>query len=140
MITPSAAPVDNGAITTTAIDTLGAAYLTVYVAVLSIDALMTALKLRESEASDLTGAVDVPGSIFGAAGAPALPGAADDGKVYAFHMDLRGRQRYLDLVAGAGDGAAGTSVFAWAELSRLSEMPSTATQRGLAGELFVPKL
>ena len=59
-----------------------------------------------------------------------LPTATDDDGFVFFEVDLRGRKRYLDLSATAGDGAAGTFLCAWAELSRGSQTPVTAAERG----------
>lgn len=139
VVTPPAAIVDNGAFATAIIDTLGAAYVAIFVMLGATDIALAALKVQESDAADMTGATDVPGADFSVAPA-ALPGAGDDNKVFAVFIDMRGRKRYLDLVMTAGDGTAGTFACAWAELSRLSEMPSTAAGRGLGAELFVPSL
>lgn len=139
VVTPPAAIVDNAAFTTTVIDTLGFGYLDIYVMLGATDIALAALKVQESEASG-SGFADVPGADFSVAPAT-LPAATDDNKVFAIHIDLRGRKRYFDLVLTAGDGAAGTFAVAWAELSRPSGgYPSTATARGLGAELFVPTL
>ena len=139
VIVPPQARVDGAAFTTAIIDTLGARYVAIYVALGDIDAALAALKVQESDAANMAGATDVPGADFAVAPA-ALPGAGDDNKVFAFFIDMRGRKRYLDLAMNAGDGAAGTFAFAWAELSRLAEMPRTAAQRGLSAELIVPTI
>ncbi len=57
--------------------------------------------------------VDVTGLVYGtsagiAGTTSALPTATDDNKCFKFEIDLRGRKRYLDLVATCGDGATGT--------------------------------
>ena len=137
-ITPPAAIIDNASLVTAAIDTAGFGYVDIYAWLGATDIALTVLKVQESDASDMTGAVDVTGLVFGATGAPALPAATDDNKLYGFHVALGGsRKRYLDLVATVGDGVAGGFVVAFAILSRAAEMPSTAAERGLAAELFV---
>ncbi|HEV2862853.1 MAG TPA: hypothetical protein VGX48_17690 [Pyrinomonadaceae bacterium] len=139
VITPPQGPVDNAAFVTATLDTLGAGYVDFIVVLGSIDAALAALKVRESDASDMTGAADVPGADFSVAPS-ALPGATDDNKAYHIGLDMRGRKRYLDLVLTAGDGAAGTFACVIAQLSRLASSPRTAAQRGFAGELLVPTL
>ena len=77
------------------------------------------------------------GLVYGAVGAAALPTATDDNKIFAFEIDLRGRKRFLDLVATVGDGTLGGFACAWAELSRLETMPDSVTERGVAAVLRV---
>ena len=60
----------------------------------------------------------------------------DDGKFFTFFVDLQGRKRYIDLVATAGDGSAGTYLTAWAELFVGNDNPENATERGLAANLI----
>lgn len=139
VITPPQGPVDNAALTTAIIDTLGAGYVAIFIALGALDIAVAALKVTESDAANMAGATDVPGADFSVAPAT-LPGAGDDNKVFGIFIDMRGRKRYLDLTFTGGDGAAGTFAFVWAELSRLSTSPRTAAERGLAQELFVPKL
>jgi hypothetical protein len=138
VITPPAAAVNNASPATAEIDTYGFSYVDIYVALGATDIALTALKVQESDQSG-AGMADIPDAVYGAAGAPALPAATDDNKVFGFHLDMRGRKRYLDLVATVGNGVAGAFVFAWAVLSRAAQTPRDAAGRGLAAELFVPK-
>ena len=138
-ITPPAAIVDAASYTTASVDTLGYDYarINVYLGATDID--MTALKIQESDDDGSSDAyADVTGLVAsGATGDGRLPQDDDDNKFFSFFIDLRGRKRYLDLVATAGNGAAGTFLAAWAELSRAKEGPQTAAQQGLAGRLIV---
>ena len=59
-----------------------------------------------------------------------LPSATDDKKLFGFEVDLKARKRFLDLVATAGDGAAGSFASAWCELSRAKNAPLNAAERG----------
>lgn len=144
-VTNPAAIVDNASYTTAVIDTIGYDHCTIIVQVGATDIAMTALKITESEASDMTGAVDVSGAVYGTSTLPALDGGAtsalpsdtDDNKMFAFHVNLQGRMRYLDLVATAGNGTAGTYLTAIAILSRGAVSPATAVNRGLAANLIV---
>lgn len=139
-ITPPAAIVDNASLTTASVDTLGYSYARIFLYLGAMDIAMTALKIQESDNdssySDVTGLVygtstDIAGSTS------ALPTATDDNKCFVFEIDLRGRKRYLDLVATCGDGAAGTYVTAFALLSRASDGPVTKTERGFGNVLRV---
>ena len=103
---------------------------------------MAALAVQESEASDMTGAVDVTGLVFGtstntAGSTSALPSATDDNKFFVFKIDLRGRKRYLDLIATAGDGTAGTFLTAFAILRPQGMSLDTATLQGISQALRV---
>ena len=139
-ITPPAAIYDNASLTTASIDTLGYDYCTIYVYLGATDIAMTALKVQESDTDG--NYADVTGLVFGtssntAGSTSTLPSATDDNKFFAFEIDLRGRKRYLDLVATCGDGTAGTYAAAWAVLSRAEEAPNTAAERGCSQILRV---
>jgi len=141
-ITPPAAIVDNASYTTASIDTQGWDYLQVVVYLGATDIAMTALKLQESD-TDGGSYADVTGLVFGtssniAGSTSTLPSATDDNKFFVFDVDLRGRKRYFDLVATAGDGTAGTFLTAFAILSRGKDQPVTAAERGASQILRVP--
>lgn len=141
-ITPPAARVDNAAFTTAAIDTQGFNKLRVVVYLGDTDIAMTQLKLTESDDSGMSGETDIVGCIYGTSTNPdtgttsALPSATDDNKFFVFHVDLKGRKRYIDLKATAGDGSAGTFAAAFADLYEAIAVPSTAATRGAAANLF----
>lgn len=130
-ITPPAAIIDNASATTASVDTKGFDYAVISVYFGAMDIAVTAMKLQESD-DDSTYA-DITGATF----AGSYPSATDDNKCFRFFVDLRGRKRYLDLVLTLGDGAAGTYVTAWAELSRAEQAPYDATTRGLGGQVIV---
>lgn len=141
-ITPPAAIVDNASYTTATIDTAGYAYARVFAYLGATDIAMGALKIQESDDSGMSGAADVTGLIYGtsagvAGTTSALPSATDDNKCFVFEIDLRGRKRYLDLVATAGDGSAGTYLTAFALLSRAADVPVSAADRGFGNILRV---
>jgi hypothetical protein len=133
LVTPPAAILDNASAVTNSIDTLGFDYLNVYVALGATDIAVAALKLQSSDTDGSY--ADVTGANYATDGT--LPSATDDNKVFAFHVDLLGQKRFFDLVATAGDGSTGTFVTAWAVLSRGKATPNSASERGLAQELFV---
>ena len=126
--------VDAGSWTTTAIDTKGWDYMSVFVMFGATDIDMVALKLQTSDEDGSY--ADLTGADFTVAPAT-IPQDDDDNTVWAIHVDLRDKKRFFDLVATAGDGTAGTYLVAWAELSRGENVPSSATERGLAQELIV---
>ena len=139
VITPPAAIIDNASLTTAYVDTLGYTFAQIYVYIGATDIALTALKVQECDTSDGSYS-DISGTVFGTAediagDTSALPSATDDDTVFLIELDLRGRKRFLDLVATVGDGSAGAYVCAWAELSRPSDTPQTATERGFGNIL-----
>ncbi len=141
-ITPPQAIVDNDSWTTTTLDTAGFDYARIIVHLGASDIAMVALKVQESDDSGMSGAADVTGLVFGtstnvAGSTSTLPSATDDNKFFAFEIDLRGRKRYLDLVATGGDGTAGTYLTAFAILSRAENRLLTASDRGISQILRV---
>jgi hypothetical protein len=136
-VTPPAAIKDNASFATTTIDTIGFNKVAVYFALGATDIAMTALKIQESDDAGMSGAADITGAVYGATGAPALPSADDDNKIFGFFIDLKGRKRYLDVVATAGDGSAGTFGACTAHLYNSLTTEDNATLRGLAANLIV---
>lgn len=142
-ITPPAAIVDNASLTTAAIDTAGFDLCKVVVFLGATDIAMTALKVQESDASDMTGAADITGAVFGtsdndAGSTSTLPSATADNSFFEILIRCGGnRKRYLDLVATCGDGAAGTYITAWAELYRGEQTPVTASECSISQQLLV---
>jgi hypothetical protein len=125
---------DNAAWTTNEIDTLGYDFLQIIFFLGATDIAVAELKVQESDTSG-SGFADVTGLVCGtstnADGATsALPSATDDNKITLFEIDLRGRKRYIDLSATAGNGTAGSYAAAVAILSRAEKAPVTATERG----------
>ena len=140
-VTPPAAIVDNASYTTSEIDTLGFDYAKIVVYLGATDIAMTALAVTESDTSG-AGHANVSGLVWGTAeniagSTSTLPSATDDNKFFVFDIDLKGRKRYLDVTATAGDGTSGTFAVIWAELSRAEDTPTTAAQRGAAEVLRV---
>jgi hypothetical protein len=136
-VTPPAAIKDNASFATTTIDTLGFNKVAIYFALGATDIAMTALKIQESDDAGMSGAADITGAVYGVTGAPALPSADDDNKIFGFFIDLKGRKRYLDVVATAGDGSTGTFGACTAHLYNPLTTEDNATQRGLAANLIV---
>jgi hypothetical protein len=135
-ITPPGAIVDNAAFTTATVDTKGFSKVRILVSLGALDIAIAAMKLRESDDSGMSGAVDVTGTDFSVSPLT-LPSATDDNKLYSFYVDLRGRKRYLDLTLTGGDGTAGTYATVTADLYGASECPNSATERGNAQEVFI---
>lgn len=129
-----AAIVDNASFTTIEIDTIGYNYATIIFNLGATDIAMAALKVQESDTTgsgfadisgaDLSSATDIDGA------ATALPSATDDGNVVVIQMDLRGRKRFLDLVATAGNGATGTFGSAVCVLSQADVAPESVAAAG----------
>ena len=142
IVTSPAAIVDNASFTTNTIDTEGYDACAIYFTVGATDIAMTALKVQESDDSGMSGAADVTGLVYGTSTNPdtgstsALPTADDDDSVFGFFVDLKGRKRYLDVVATAGNGSTGTYGSCIAVLYKGDVVPTTATARGLAANLI----
>lgn len=135
-ITKPGAIVDNAAFTTDIIDTVGFRKARVVVGLGALDIAVAAMKLQHSNDSGMSGAADISGADFSVSPLT-LPAGTDDNKLYAIHVDLRGKKRYLDLSLTGGDGAAGSYIVAFVELYDAEEAPNSATERGLAQEAFV---
>jgi hypothetical protein len=133
-ITPPGALVDNAGFTTASIDTKGFGYLDIYILLGATDIAMAALKVQTSDTDSAY--ADLDGADFSVAPAT-LPDADADNKVLHVGIDLRGKKRFFDVVATAGDGSTGTYMAVWAVLSRAEQAPDTATERGFAQELLV---
>ena len=145
-VLPPAVIADNTSPTTNVIDTLGFETLTVVVYYGAMDIASTALKIQEddstSSATALTSGADVTGLIYGtstnsAGSTSALPTATDDNTFFVFHVNLKGRKRYLKPVITVGDGAAGTYVTIIGILGRGKQIPATASGRGANQELII---
>ncbi|HRJ90434.1 MAG TPA: hypothetical protein PLX39_17290 [Pyrinomonadaceae bacterium] len=128
--------VDNAPFTTATIDTKGFSKARIVFRIGATDIALAALKLTESNDSGMSGAADVSGADFSVSPLT-LPSDTADNTSYAIHIDLRGRKRYLDLSATAGNGAAGTFATAFCDLYGATEHPNTAAERGFAQEAFI---
>lgn len=133
-MTPPAAIVDNTSYTTAEVDTKGWDYAQIYCYLGATDVAMTALAVTESDTTG-SGHANVTGLVVGTSdnidgSTSALPTSTDDNKCMIFDIDLRGRKRFLDLTATAGDGSTGTYMTAWCILSRGNEAPVSSTERG----------
>jgi hypothetical protein len=133
-ITPPAAIVDNAAYTTAEIDTKGWDFCQIVCYLGATDIAMAVLQVTETDTTG-SGQVAITGTVVGTAlnvdgSTSALPASTADNTFVIFDIDLRGRKRFLDLNATAGDGSAGTFMAAWAVLSRGKEAPTSMAERG----------
>lgn len=126
---------DNASLTPEVIDTLGFNELALVVMVGPTDIAFTALKVQECATSGGS-YTDVTGANFAVAPAT-LPGATDDNKNYGVFINLQNRQRFIKIIATAGDGTTGIEAAAIGILARPETVPSNAASRGLAQELIV---
>ena len=137
IVTSPRAILNNDSWATNEIDTFGFRYCTIIAILGATDFALTALKVQESDTSG-SGMADVTGLVYGAAGATALPVDTDDNKIFVFYIDLKGRKRYLDVVATIGSGATGGFIAILAQLSRAEESPNSLAERGIAGMQRLP--
>lgn len=136
-VTPPAAIVDNAAFTTGTIDTYGYDEMLIIAYFGAMDIAMAALKVQESDASNMSGATDVSGADFSVSPAT-LPSATADNAAFRVHVKCGGsRKRYLDLSATGGDGTAGTFLCAFALGAKAEVRPSSATLQGFSQALSV---
>lgn len=135
-VTKPGAIVDAAAFTTDIIDTIGFRKARFVVGLGALDIAVTAMKLTHSNDSGMSGAADISGADFSVSPLT-LPSATDDNKLYAIHVDLRGKKRYMDLSLTGGDGSSGSYAVAWVDLYDAEEAPNSATERGFAQEAFV---
>lgn len=138
--------VDNTSWTCQVIDAAGYDLVEIVVQLGATDIAMTALKVQESDvaasATALTSGADVTGAVFGTSvndtgSASTLPSATADDTFVSILIDMRGRKRYLLLVATIGDGTAGGFIAAHANLWRAKDAPRTAAQCGF-GQRLIP--
>lgn len=146
-IVPITTPVSvsAGAATTVAVDTAGFDYCTIVFIGGAMATGYSVLKVQESDASDMGGAVDISNDngVFGFGETSQLnvdgsaagdPDATND-VTYGFEIDLRARKRYLDVVGTAG-GTCLSCMFAI--LSRRAESSADVlADRGFTGLLRV---
>lgn len=146
-VTSPAAIVNNASLTCQVVDRQGFDFARYVFYFGAMDIAVTALKIQESDttssATALASAADITGAIFGTSAADtgstsALPTATDDNKFFTVELDLKGRKRYLNPVVTCGDGAAGTFVAVFCELYNAENVPTSATQKGVAQNLRVP--
>lgn len=111
------------------IDTLGANYASIDVVFSAFTAATASyasvLKVQQSDTAG-SGQVDVSGYTI-TAGAGSTTGGT--GAVARFNVDLRGKKRYLTVVATPGNSATVASV---ARLSKLEDLPITAAAMGVS--------
>lgn len=142
-VTPPVAIVDNTSWSTTTIDTKGYKHCRIIFILGAMDIALAALKVQESDDSGMSGAADVTGLVFGTSAndtgsTSTLPSASADNSIQVFDIDLRGRKRYLDVVATGGDGAAGTYATCIAILTNPEVSPGTAVaMQGTNGQRLV---
>ena len=134
--------VDDGSWDGNEINTIGYDYLEVAVNLGALDIALTALKLREADATGGTFS-DVTGCVFGtsvnsAGDTSALPVATDDNKIFLFNVSLIGLKPFIDLIATIDDGSTGGYLTAMARLSRAETGPNTAAEMGASQVLQVP--
>ena len=139
-VTPPRAILDNASWTTVEIDTLGWDYLVYMFYLGATDIAIAALTLTESETAG-SGHTNITAGVWGTANnhagvASTLPSATEDNNIFLFEVDLRGRMRYIDLTATAGNGTAGSFATCIAMLSRGKIAPTTAAERGDVTEIL----
>ena len=129
---------DNTSASSNVVDLAGSKYCYIKVQLGATDIAMTALKVQESDAktddTTLTSGSDITVLTF----ASALPSDTDDNKTYLFAFPTEGRKRYVNLVATAGNGSAGTFLTADAILFDKLVHNDNAASFNVAGLKRIP--
>jgi hypothetical protein len=125
---------NNTSWTAIAIDTAGYDYCQIVWMLGDNDIAMKVLAVQESATSggsyaSITGLVVATSSNING-DTSALQSATDDNTIQAFDIDLRGRKRFLKLLATNNNGSQGGHGNALAILSRAEEAATTVAQRG----------
>lgn len=128
-ISPTAI-IDNTTATATVVDARDYDYCTFVVQLGATDIALTSLRVQASTTSGGT-YTDITGATFNGGTSPdgtvlALPSATDDNQTCVFQIDLRGKNKFLQLVATFGDGAAGGFIAAVAVLTKAGVSPATS--------------
>ena len=130
---------DNVAPATTEVDSLGFDYAQFYVFLGATDIGVTVLNVGHGStvAGASTGEVIAKTNFASTAGITSidgttlvLPNSTNDNKVFGIAVDLKDKERYLDLNITIGDGSAGGYYSACCILSRAAQAPITSTGRG----------
>lgn len=135
-----AAIIDNASATSQTIDCLGYNYCDITCMLGATDIAMTVLKVQESD--DDSSYADVTGLVYGtstndAGSTSTLPTATSDNGLFGFMVDMRGRKRYLQIVATFDNGTNGGFIAALATLSRGEQGAASATAAGYAQRLII---
>jgi hypothetical protein len=118
------------------IDTKGYSFAKVVVDIGVTNIALATLKVQQSDLSNMGGATDISGTNFGAdnndAGSTSsLPDANTSNTSVAIFIDLRGKKRYIKVVATTEVNVNHAGLYsAYAELSRPAETPRTAAEAG----------
>lgn len=130
-ITKPGAVVDNTAFTTATVDTKGFGKARIVIGLGETDIALAGMVLKESDDSGMSNSTTVSGADFSVLPLT-LPDDDADNTLYAIHLNLKGRKRYLDLTLTAGNGSAGTYAVAWVDLYCGQVAPISAEERGFA--------
>jgi hypothetical protein len=130
---------DDASWASNVLDTQGLDGVTVLIRLGATDIAMAALRVETSDTiSTATALGGTPTVLVNFATAPlALPTADDDNKAIAVYIPINGLvKRYINLVATAGNGSAGTYLIAEGICSP-TIVPNTAAERGLLQQVIL---
>lgn len=142
VVSPPVTLVDNSTLSTTTIDTLGYRYAEITIQLGVTNIALASCKVQHSDLANMGSAADITGCVFGtstndAGSTSTLPSATDDNKAFSVMIDLRGKKRYLSLVATTAVSANNVALIsAVCKLSRPAEAPNVAANSGLAQRLI----
>lgn len=134
--------VDNASWTSTCLDTAGLdGVLVVFATGDQVDQNMAALKVQESDtlssATALSGGTDISGADFSVSPLTLPVATTDIKKQYGVFIPIVGaRKRYINVIATAGNGAAGTFASCYGFCTP-KIVPDSASERGLAQQAII---
>ena len=132
-----AAIVNGAAFTTNEVDTIGFDYATFKFHLGATDIAFTLFQVTETDTTG-SGQVAIAELVsVGTTGDGRLPQAGDSDTIFTKNIDLKARQRFLDLNATIDTGTLGAFASCICILSRAKIGPLTAAQQGLAGRQVV---
>lgn len=121
---------DDASFTPVTFNTMGYRYATFVFLLGATDIAMAALKIQESDTDGSY--VDIEG------GAPAtMPSATNDNGIVCGFIDLEKRKKWLNVIATAGNGSAGTYLAGLCILSNALISPSDITGRNLISQFII---
>lgn len=125
---------NNGSWTSNYADGKGFSWAHILIRVGATDIALSALKLQHSDTSDGNGLTDIAGCDFSVSPAT-LPSATDDNHAFLVDVDLRGKKRYLYLVATEGNGSTGGFLIAEVLFGKGDIEPNTVTLKNVTQAL-----
>lgn len=142
LFTPPQSVASNTTFTSATIDTKGFSFARIVLDIGVTNIALTSLKVQQSDLSNMGSATDISGTVFGTdnndtGSASSLPDANTSNTSVAILIDLRGKKRYLKLVAASEVNVNHAGLYsAYADLARPAETPRSASEAGFGQRII----